>query len=82
MKTLVNVKVPAIQKEMDMLIPDFLPMRDATVMTVDALKEQFGDVYPASGEEVFCHGDSNRVLSMDSTLADNEVKNGDTLILI
>ena len=82
MKILVNVKIPAIQKEIDMLIPDFLPMRDATIMTVEALAEEFGDIYPASGEEVFCHVDSNRVLAMDSTLEENAVKNGDTLILI
>ena len=82
MKTLVNISVPAIQKEMDMLIPDFLSVGEVTGQVVRAVREEYGEVYQSSGEEVLCSKERNVILDTDFSLKENRVANGDTLILI
>ena len=82
MKTLVTISIPAIQKEMDMLIPDFLSVGEATELVVRAVREEFGEVYQSSGEEVLCSREKEVTLEANFTLKENRVLDGDTLILI
>ena len=82
MKILVNVKIPAINNEYDMLIPDFEKIGTIIGLLNDIAAEMSGNQYAASGEEVLCHLENNVVLENDYTLKDYDVKNGDTLLLI
>ena len=82
MKILVNVKIPAINGEYDMLIPDFEKIETITSLITDIASEMSGNQYVSSGEEVLCHRENRVVLGTGHTLKDYDVKNGDTLLLI
>ncbi len=82
MKVLVNVKIPAINNEYDMLIPDFEKIGTVISLLTEIAVEMSGSQYVVSGEEVLCHKESNAVLGTDHTLKEYDVKNGDTLLLI
>ncbi len=82
MKILVNVKIPAISGEYDMLIPDFEKVETIISLLTDIASEMSGNQYVSSGEEVLCHSENRIVLGTDHTLKDYDVKNGDTLLMI
>lgn len=82
MKILVNVSVPAILKEFDMLIPDYMMIKDITSLIVEAIAERTASEYQTSKEEVLCYKEKNIVLNLDSTLKSSGVRNGDTIIVI
>ncbi len=82
MKILVNVSVPAIMQNFDVMIPESLHVSDVTELIVEAVAEKTNHEYRPSGEELLCLKRADIVL--DGTLCIDQcgVINGDTLVLI
>ncbi len=82
MKTLVNVSVPAIMQNFDMLIPESLYVSDVTELIVEAVSEKTNYEYRSSGEELLCLKRENVVLNKTLQVEQCGIINGDILVLI
>ena len=82
MKLLVNVSVPAIGENYDILIPDFLRVRGITMLIAETVENLSNHMYVASGEEYLCSKEKNIRLRPNATLERYGIKNGDHLILM
>lgn len=82
MKILVNVSVPAIMQNFDVMIPESLYISDAAGMIAEAVAEKTNHEYLPSGEEVLCLKRDNTVLDRNLYVDQCGVMNGDTLVMI
>lgn len=82
MKLLVNVYIPAIAENYDILIPDSLRIKNVANLIAGIVEELSNYLYVASGEECLCSADKNIMLRANVTLKKYGIKNGDHLILM
>lgn len=79
MELLLNIVVPSISENYDVLLPDFLPVCELMPLISDAVKEMSEHRYKSSGSEILCC--DGIILSSQHTLKHYAVANGDHLML-
>jgi uncharacterized ubiquitin-like protein YukD len=82
MKILVNVGVPAIGENFDVLIPDFLRVEEVVDLLVTAVREAGTHAYVSSGHEFLCFVEKDVLMKEDDEFRHYGVRNGDHLLLI
>ncbi len=80
-KILVTLKVPSVQLEQDVMIPDFLPVKEVIKLLTEAVADLTQNMYVSSGQEVLCRNAPTMVLNGKYTLQDYGVEHGETLYL-
>lgn len=80
-KILVNLTVPAIHESFDILLPDFIRVRQLTPVVAEAVAEVSYGRYVISGRERLCGGAPEKELEPDFTAAECGVTNGSKLLL-
>lgn len=79
MDILINLAIPALSKNYDMLMPDFLTVRELLPLIVKAVEDLSERRYHASGGEILC-GEFG-ILDYRLTLNQQHVENGERLWL-
>ena len=82
MKILVNVTVPAISEQYDILLPDSLKIKNLIPLIAGAVEETSNHLFVSSGYEILCSIENNIRLDQHATFETYEIKNGDHLIMI
>lgn len=82
MKVLVNVYVPAIGERLDVLIPDWLSVREIILLLVKNIEFLSNNRYITTGSEQLCQKETNIVFCPSEYLSAYFPKNGEQLILI
>ena len=82
MKLLVNISVPAISENHDVLIPDSLSVREIIPLIAESVEYLSNQRYVSSGKEYLCSADKNLLLRFDQTLRDQNIQNGDHLVIM
>lgn len=82
MKLLVNVYVPSISENYDVLIPESLKIKHVIFLLAEAVEELSNHVYISSGNECLCSMEKNILLRQNATLEKYGIGNGDHLIMI
>lgn len=82
MKVLVNVHIPAISEDYDILVPGSLRIKNVTTLVASTIEELSNHRYVASGEECLCSVEKNILLRQNATLEKYGIKNGDHLIMM
>lgn len=82
MKLLVNVHIPAISQEYDILVPDSLRIKTVVSLIANAVSDLSNHLYVVSGEECLCSAEKNILLRGNVTLKQYGIKNGDHLIMM
>lgn len=82
MKVLVNIFIPSISENYDLLIPDFLPIKELTLLIAEAVEYLSNHRYVSSRQEFICSADQELLLRKDLTLKDYQIKNGDHLFIM
>lgn len=78
---MITLKVPSVQMEQDVMIPDFLPVKEIIKLLTEAVGELTQNRYISSGEEVMCRETPDMILNERYTLQDYGVEHGETLYL-
>ena len=78
---MITLKVPSVQMEQDVMIPDFLPVKEIIKLLTVAVGELTQNRYISSGEEVLCRETPDMILNERYTLQDYGVEHGETLYL-
>ena len=81
-KILIMLKVPSAGQKVDVLVPDFLPVREIIPLMVEAVSEITRQMYVFSGNEILCRDDPPMIFQGEYTLKDYRVNNGECLYLI
>lgn len=82
MKILVNVHIPAISQEYDILVPDDLRIKTVVNLIASTVEGLSNRLYIASGEECLCSVEKNILLRQNATLEKYGIQNGDHLIMM
>lgn len=82
MKLLVNISVPAILENYDILVPTSLRIKTVAGLIAEAVEDLSNHLYVASGEECLCSVEKDIMLRPNATLDKYGIKNGDHLVLI
>ncbi len=82
MKILINLNVPAISANYDILVPDNMRIRGIVSMVAETVEELSNNAYVHSGNEIICSAEKNIILRSNSTLEQYGIKNGDHLVMI
>ena len=82
MKVLVNIHIPAISKEYDILVPDSLRIKNVVSLIANTAETLSNQMYVASGEECLCSLEKDIVLRNNATLEQYGIRNGDHLIMM
>ena len=82
MKILLNVYVPAVGMEYDILVPRFLRVKSITSLIAGAVENLSNHMYVASGAECLCSADKNILLRPNATLEQYGIQNGSRLVMI
>ena len=80
-KILITLKVPSVQLEQEVMIPDFLPVKEIIKLLTEAVVDLTQNMYISSGEEILCRKAPDMVLNERYTLQDYGVEHGETLYL-
>lgn len=80
-KILITLKIPSVQMEQDVMIPDFLTVKEIIKLLTEAVADLTQNMYIPSGEEVLCREVPDMVLNERYTLQDYGVEHGETLYL-
>ncbi len=80
-KVCVIVQTPAIDREDDMLLPDYLTIEQLKKLIADAVKELSSGAFEPTGKELLCRRDDGIILNPHYTLADYQVTDGMHLML-
>ena len=78
---MITLKVPSVQMEQGVMIPDFLPVKEIIKLLTEAVGELTQNRYISSGEEVLCRETPDMILNERYTLQDYGVEHGETLYL-
>lgn len=81
-KILITLKVPSVEQKFDVLVPDFLPVKDVIPLMAEAVSELTKMMYVSSGAEVLCRDDPSEIFNGEYTLRDYGVADGEYLFLI
>ena len=80
-KLLVNLEIPAISENFDILIPDFMKVRVLLPLLAATAVELSNERYVPSGQECLCSRELDKVLDKNSTVIDCGIRHGDHLLL-
>lgn len=80
-KVCVIVETPAIGREDDMLLPDYLPIELLQKLVADAVKDISSGAFEPTGKEILCRREDGIILHPRYTLGDYEVTDGMHLML-
>lgn len=80
-KICVILELPALKKEYDLLLPDYVLISTLTGLIASAVNELTNGAFIPTGRELLCKREGRQVLHPDYTLADYGVTNGMRLIL-
>lgn len=80
-KILVTIKVPMIEDEFDVFIPVYKYAKSAIGLVVKSVNELSEGHYPIKDNAVILK-DNGDVLVQNLTIKENNIKNGDRLILL
>lgn len=80
-KVCVIVKTPAISREDDMLLPDYIPIELLKKLICDAVKELSSGAFEPTGKELLCRLEDGIILHPRYTLSDYSVTDGMHLLL-
>lgn len=78
---MITLKVPSVQQKYDVMIPDFLTVREITELLREAVMETTQHMYVPSGEEILCRENPAMILNCEYTLQDYSVEHGECLYL-
>lgn len=81
-KILINLNVPSIEKEFDILLPSFFTIGEVIPLLVEALNNISQNMYLSSKCEVLCRANPEMVLLNHLTVAEYGIRHGETLFLI
>lgn len=79
MDILLNIEIPAVSENYDVLVPDFLTIKELIALISDAVENMTEHRYKSSGNEVLCY-DGN-IICPQHTLKQCSVSNGDHLMM-
>ncbi len=80
-KVCVVLQTPAIDREDDMLLPDYLPIEQLQKLIADAVKDLSSGAFEPTGKEILCRREDGIILHPRYTLGDYEVTDGMHLML-
>lgn len=80
-KLLITLKVPCVQQKYDVMIPDFLEIKEIVNLLSDAVSNLTQHMYVSSGKEVLCRDDPAMILNKEYTLRDYGIEHGECLYL-
>ena len=80
-KILITLVIPSVKEEFDVLVPDFLIIKELTALLAEAIADITQNMYTSSGHEVLCRKDPGMILNGGCTLQEYGVKNGEYLYL-
>lgn len=81
-KLLLTLEVASISQNFEILVPDFLKVKELVPLFVKVAEELSGNLYKSSGMEFLCSAVENTILDSNSTLEEYNIKNGDHLIML
>lgn len=81
-KALVEVMLPASDRQFDVCIPLECSIRDITRMLEAAMSELSAGKFSAKNNSVLCDADTGDILNPDNMAWELDIKNGSRLILI
>jgi uncharacterized ubiquitin-like protein YukD len=82
MKILVNVFVPSISKEYDILVPGNIRIRMVVGLIANCIEDLTDRNYVSSGEECLCSIEKDIILRDNATLNSYGIQNGHRLMII
>ncbi len=80
-KVCVVLETPAVNREDDMLLPDYLPIETLQKLICDAVKDLSRGAFEPTGKELLCRREDGIILNPHYTLADYKVTDGMHLML-
>lgn len=81
-KVLVEVMLPAADRQFDVFIPLECSIRDITRMLEAALTELSAGKFEAANSSFLCDAETGKILSFDNMAWELGIQNGSRLILI
>ena len=81
-KLLITLDIASISQSFEVLVPDFLKVKELIPLFVKIAEELSGKMYQSSGIEFLCSCAENTLLDANSTLGEYHIKNGDRFILL
>ena len=82
MKLLVNIYIPSIAEQYDILVPDDLRIKSVITLIAGAVEGLSDHRYVVSGEECLCSNEKSILLRHNATLKQYGIQNGDHLIMM
>lgn len=82
MKLIVNVSIPAISEQVDVMIPIFLTVKEVVPLIASSVEEISAHKFISSGHGVLCRKEDMSILPENKTIAELRIQNGDHLVLI
>lgn len=82
MKILINVSIPTISEQYDVLVPDTLRIKAIISLVAETVEGLSNHLYIASGEECLCSVEKNITLKQNATLKSYGIQNGDHLMMV
>ncbi len=82
MKILVNITVPAISGQYDILVPNSARIKNIVSLIASTVEDLSDHRYVASGFECLCSLEKNILLRPNATLDNYGIQNGDHLIMM
>lgn len=80
-KILVALVVPSVEEEFDVLIPDFLTVKEVVGLLAEAVSDVTEKRYVASGCELLFRREPEMILHPEYTMAEYGVRHGERLYL-
>ena len=80
-KVCVILETPAIDREDDMMLPDYLSIELLQKLIGDAVKELSSGAFEPTGKELLCRREDGIILNPRYTLADYQVTDGMHLMM-
>ncbi len=80
-KILIGLFVPSVDDHFDLFVPDNIPISQLCKLIAEGLGQMTNGHYCASGQELLCIKEPNKLLARDMTLGDYGIYNGDQLIM-
>ena len=80
-KVCVIVETPALRREDDMLLPDYVPIQILQKLIADAVKDVSDGAFVPTGKELLCRREDGIILHPQYTLADYRTTDGMHLML-
>lgn len=80
-KVLITLVVPSLQEEFDVLLPNFLTIKEIITLLTEAVSDITQKMYVPSGCEVLCRREPDMLLDATYTAAEYRMEHGERLYL-